>query len=90
MQTRKNVLVVERQPADWRKWLLSPIIPKGEHGDSMPLSVAYPRSMVRELDRIAKQTRNSRADTIRHLLRWAIEAYDKSRAEEESSDKRAG
>lgn len=61
---------------------MAPIIPKGEHGDTRPLSIAFPRSMIAKIDKVARETRNNRSDAIRHLLRWAIEAYEKSREAE--------
>jgi hypothetical protein len=66
---------------DWRRWLVKPIIPEGEKLEK-PLSVAFSKEMLKDLDRIGDATNNSRADTIRHLLRWAIAAYDKAQEEE--------
>lgn len=69
---------------------MDPIVPKGEEGDTRPLSVAFPRSMLARIDKIAKATSNNRSDTIRHLLRWALDAYDKARAaEQEETPKKA-
>lgn len=63
---------------------MDPIVPKGEEGDSRPLSIAFPREMLVRIDRIKKATNNSRSAVIKHLLRWALEAYDKLREEEKS------
>lgn len=60
-----------------------PSIPIGEKLEK-PLSLAFSKEMLRDLDRIGKATHNSRADTIRHLLRWAIDAYDKGVEAEEA------
>lgn len=61
-----------------------PTIPIGEKLEK-PLSLAFSKEMLRELDNIGKATNNSRADTIRHLLRWAIAAYKKGVAAEEEA-----
>lgn len=92
MRNRSNVLETYLHPADWRRWLLAPIIPKGEHGDTRPLSVAFPKSLLTRIDKVARETRNNRSDAIRHLLRWALDAYEKSREQEAaaSDDQRAG
>lgn len=76
--------VVKRYPhlKDWRKQLVDPIIPHGEEGSTKPLSIAFPTSMLARIDRIKKQTNNSRSAVIKHLLRWALDAYDKLREEE--------
>jgi Arc/MetJ-type ribon-helix-helix transcriptional regulator len=73
---------MEHQPVDWRKWLVDPIIPQGEKGDTRPLSVAFPKAMLQRIDRIAKATGNNRSDAIRHLLRWALDTYEKAREDE--------
>lgn len=58
------------------------IIPKGEHSEARPLSVSFPKSLLTRIDKVARETRNNRSDTIRHLLRWALSAYEKSREQE--------
>ena len=55
---------------------MQPIVPKGE-GGVKPLSIAFPKQLLVRIDRVAKETNNNRSDTIRHLLRWALDAYDK-------------
>jgi hypothetical protein len=79
MNTAKNLL--ETHPSEWRRWLLDPVVPEGE-GDAKPLSIAYPEKMLERIDKVAHETHNSRSETIRHLLRWALNAYDKGRAAE--------
>lgn len=81
MQTAKTLL--DTHPSEWRRWLLSPVVPKGE-GEAKPLSIAFPEKMLERIDKIASETDNSRSETIRHLLRWAMEAYEKGRAEEDN------
>lgn len=70
-------------PSDWRRYLLQPIVPKGE-GGVKPLSIAFPKALLTRIDKVSKETNNSRSDTIRHLLRWALDAYDKGRSAESS------
>lgn len=62
-------------PTNWRNWLVQPIVPKGE-GEVKPLSIAFPKALLARIDKVAKETNNNRSDTIRHLLRWALDAYD--------------
>jgi metal-responsive CopG/Arc/MetJ family transcriptional regulator len=58
-------------------------VPLGEKLEK-PLSLAFSKQMLKDIDRIAHNTNNSRADTIRHLLRWAVATYDaKAKADEE-------
>lgn len=54
---------------------MQPIVPKGE-GEVKPLSIAFPKSLLTRIDKVAKETNNNRSDTIRHLLRWALDAYE--------------
>lgn len=63
---------------------MDPIIPKGEEGDTRPLSIAFPRTMLTRIDKLAKATNNNRSATIKYLLRWALDAYDKLRDDEKS------
>lgn len=76
--------VLKRHPhlEDWRKQLVDPIIPHGTEGHTKPLSIAFPEDMLARIDRIKKATNNSRSAVIKHLLRWALDAYDKLREEE--------
>jgi metal-responsive CopG/Arc/MetJ family transcriptional regulator len=55
---------------------VQPIVPKGE-GNVKPLSIAFSKALIARIDKVSRETNNSRADTIRHLLRWALDAYDK-------------
>lgn len=80
MHSTKNLL--DEHPSDWRRWLLNPVVPEGE-GEQKPLSIGIPEKMLESLDQIAEETSNTRADAVRHLLRWAISAYRKGRAVEE-------
>lgn len=63
---------------------MDPIVPRGEEGDTTPLSIAFPRSMLARIDKIKKATNNSRSAVIKHLLRWALDAYDKLREDEKN------
>lgn len=75
-------------PINWRNWLVQPIVPKGE-GEVKPLSIAFPKALLTRIDRVAKETNNNRSDTIRHLLRWALDAYDNRATDFPSDNKRA-
>ena len=76
--------VVKGHPhlSDWRAQLVDPIIPHGEEGSTKPLSIAFPATMLARIDKIKRATHNSRSAVIKHLLRWALDAYDKLRDEE--------
>ena len=65
---------------------MDPIVPRGEDaGELKPLSIAFPRDMLARIDRIKKATNNrSRSMVIKHLLRWALDAYDKLRDDEKN------
>lgn len=54
---------------------MSPIIPRGKV-KSRTLSFAFEKDMLSRIDRAAKETGNTRTDTIRHLIRFALNAYD--------------
>jgi Arc/MetJ-type ribon-helix-helix transcriptional regulator len=84
MKTSLDVLQRHPHLRDWRKWLVDPIVPKGEEGDTRPLSIAFPREMLTRIDRIKKATNNSRSAVIKYLLRWALDAYDKLREDEKN------
>ena len=89
MRQTEKMLSMDHHPADWRHWMVDPIIPPGERGETRPLSIAFPKAMLQRIDKIAKDTHNNRSDTIRYLLRWALEAYEKSRAAEKGTDSAA-
>lgn len=60
---------------------MNPIIPTGE-GKGSPLSFRVPKLLLKRIDAIASATKNSRSEAVLHLLRWACDAYEKSRAAE--------
>lgn len=83
--------MIGQDKTDWRTWLVDPMIPKGERGETRPLSVAFPKAMLARIDKVARETHNNRSDAIRHLLRWALDAYDRSReAERQGEDPKRG
>lgn len=66
------------------------IIPKGEHGKpTKPLSIRFRDDMLKRIDRVARETDNTRTDAIMHLLNWALTAYEKQRAGEREEEKAA-
>lgn len=66
---------------------MRPVVPEGE-GVAKPLSLRVPERLIERIDAVAKATGNPRTDTIMHLLRWALDEYDRQRAEEKSSPRR--
>jgi hypothetical protein len=77
-------------PSEWRKYLMSPIIPPGEgRPSSSPMSLRIPEVLKKRIERMARETKNTKHDTVLHMLRWAADAYDKAREEEASQETRA-
>jgi metal-responsive CopG/Arc/MetJ family transcriptional regulator len=58
---------------------MNPVVPEGE-GVASPLSLRIPEKLVKRVDAVAKATGNSRTETILHLMRWALDEYDRQRA----------
>jgi metal-responsive CopG/Arc/MetJ family transcriptional regulator len=42
----------------------------------------FPEKLLVRIDKCAKATGNSRTDTVLHLIRWALEEYEKERGAE--------
>lgn len=63
---------------------MEPVVPPGE-GPGQPLSMRVPEQLLKRVDAVAKETRNSRTDTVLHLLRWALNKYESERAAERSA-----
>jgi hypothetical protein len=55
---------------------VQPIVPEGRRRRESPSPLRSRKALLARIDRVAKETNNSRSDTIRHLLRWALDAYD--------------
>lgn len=72
---------------NWRHALVHPIIPGGE-GETTPVSARISLKLLKEIDAIAKETTNSRTDTILHMLRWAVSEYRRQRETEQADAKR--
>jgi metal-responsive CopG/Arc/MetJ family transcriptional regulator len=63
----------------------NPIVPLGEGPSAGPISLRVPKGLMKRIQKIADDTHNSRSEAMIKLLRWACDAYDKSRAEEEDA-----
>jgi metal-responsive CopG/Arc/MetJ family transcriptional regulator len=48
----------------------------------------YPKLLLQRVDAVAKETGNPRTETILHLIRWALDEYDKERSEESGMRKK--
>ena len=72
---------VDALNTEWRRWLVEPVIPEGE-GPGKPLSLRVPEQLLKRIDVVAKETRNSRTDAVLHLLRWALSKYESEREAE--------
>lgn len=60
---------------------MNPVVPEGE-GVASPLSLRIPEKVLRRIDAVAKATGNPRSETMLHLMRWALDEYERQRAEE--------
>lgn len=65
---------------------MKPMVPKSE-GPARPIPVRLTEPMLDRIDAVAKATGNERSETIRHLLRWALDEYDAQRAAEKAGKK---
>jgi len=70
--------------------MLKPIIPKRDRGElSDPVSVRFPKDVLKRIDRAAAETRNKRSEAILHLVEWALEKYEAQREAEEKGEESA-
>lgn len=53
------------------------VVPEGEGPLSEAVTVRLPKKILERIEKCAKDTENNRSDTILHLLRWALGAYEK-------------
>lgn len=61
---------------------MQPIVPQGE-GPGAPLSMRFPKGLLKRVDACADATGNTRTDVVMHLLRWALETYETERLREQ-------
>lgn len=87
--THMNALARTTVPveSDWRRRLVKPVVPAGE-GVAKPLSLRVPEKLISRIDAVAKETGNARTETLLHLVRWALDEYDRQRAEEREAGKK--
>lgn len=52
------------------------VVPSGEGLAGEAITVRLPKKLLERVERCAKETSNNRTDTIQHLLRWALNAYE--------------
>lgn len=64
----------------WRNNLLNHVVPENEGKLSAPVSLRIPEKLLARLDACAEETGNPRYEAILHLLRWALDAYEKEPA----------
>lgn len=67
----------------WRRYLVNPVVPPSE-GPSTVLSVRVPQRLRERIERVAEETGHDRTTAVLHLLRWALDEYDRQRAEEKA------
>lgn len=68
---------------NWREALVSPVVPPSE-GPSRVLSLRVPQRVLERVDAVAEDTGHDRTATVLHLLRWALDEYDRQRATEKT------
>lgn len=62
--------------------MASRIVPtKGFVGPKEGVTTRLPKTLIAKIEEIAKETGNSRAETILFMLQWAAQAYDSENAE---------
>lgn len=67
------------------------MIPSGEKNKATrPLAIRFNEDLLKRIDRVAKDTHNSRTDAIMHLLRWALTRYEEERSAESKGVASAG
>lgn len=52
------------------------------------MSLRVPKKLTERIDAVAKATGNPRTETLLHLVRWALDEYDRQRAEEAERPKK--
>lgn len=62
---------------------MKPVVPAGE-GLAQPMSLRVPKKLIERIDAVAKATGNPRTETLLHLVRWALDEYERQREEEET------
>lgn len=65
---------------EWRKHVVSRIVPESEGKLSEPVSLRIPEKLLARLDACAERTGHARGETILHLLRWALSEDEKDLA----------
>ena len=65
---------------------MRPVVPESE-GPSEPLSIRFPVGLKRRVDAVAEETGNDRTNTILHLIRWALDEYERQQLEEKRRSK---
>lgn len=68
---------------------MRPVVPEGE-GPTQPLSIRFPKRLIERLDEVAKTTGNDRSTVVLHMVRWALEEFDRQRLEEARRRKSEG
>lgn len=56
------------------------VVPEGEGPLSQAITVRLPKKLLERIEKCAKETANNRSDTILHLLRWGVSAYEKGKS----------
>lgn len=69
-------------PMNPQTYQLKKIVPQGE-GPGSPLSMRFPKALLKRLDACATATGNTRTEVVMHLLRWALESYETERLREQ-------
>lgn len=55
---------------------VSRIVPVKNEGELTQVGFRLPTSLVERIDKVAKETGNSRTEVVTHLLAWALGEYE--------------
>lgn len=55
---------------------MKPVVPESEGPLGDPFQFRIYVALDERIERIAKKTGNTKADTMRHMLKWAADEYD--------------
>lgn len=77
---------MQTERTSWRKAML---IPQGwGEREEKPRSTRWPRGLMERVEKIANETGHDYTTALFHLVTWALDEYDRQRAEEKKGGKK--
>lgn len=82
---RARVVRQSKPPTPWREAML---IPQG-FGDreESPRSVRWPKELTKRIEKVGEETQHDFSMTVFHLVKWALDEYDRQRASDGTARK---